>query len=212
MAQQVRRGQVNTVSIFVGGNDFLDELEQVVLSPASATNTGAAISKIEMNAENNMTTAVQTLMLANPGVNLVLYTLPDVTQLPAVKLESQYLGASAILSQTSSAITTFNAHINALASGNSRIAVVDLATQLASLEQSSAATGSFNLGGTTINTSIPSDAYNHLFLADGVHLGTIGQAAIANDFVQAVDTHFGATTKPLTTTEALRLAKHLPSR
>jgi hypothetical protein len=48
-----------------------------------------------------------------------------------------------------------------------------------------------------------------LFLADGVHLGTIGPSFIADLFAEAIDSTFGAHLAPIGPREVVRFARRV---
>src|SRR5205823_3841623 len=105
-------------------------------------------------------------------------------------------------------IDKFNAKVRALAAEQpTQIAVVDLHGLNASILSQAAASGKFNEGGRSIDVRMPSNDPHSLYLADGVHIGTVGQGLVANLFVQTLDSAFNAGIRPLTPAEILRQAK-----
>src|SRR5262249_55391084 len=103
----------------------------------------------------------------------------------------------------------YNAVITA-AAADPRVALVDLAAATALLASSPPGTVAF--GGTTVDLRTPGDDYHDLFLADGIHLGTIGQSIIAGLFAEAIDTKFGAHLKPISPQQAVRYARRVQFR
>jgi hypothetical protein len=205
LAAEVAKGHVAYASIFVGGNDFLDLLSSVSTGGISIADAPARLAQLEAQAEANVQTAVDRLLSANPSVRLLVATAPDVNELPIVKVAAaQFPTYRPLLADVSTAIQRYNASIETLAAGNSRIALVDLAKASAVLAQEPA---TVPFGGTNIDLSTPGDDYHHFFLADGIHVGTVGQGLIANEFITALDTSFGAHIKPLSANEIVRFAK-----
>jgi phospholipase/lecithinase/hemolysin len=209
LAAQVSKGQVKYAWIFIGGNDFLEVLQGVQNGQIPPAQVPSAVAVAEAVAKANFTTAVNTLLAANPRVKLVVATVPDVALLPLVQEGERLNPASQLLVQaTSNAIQRYNALITATANGNSsRIALVDLAGQSAQLLSAGGATGTASFGGATINLTTPGDNYHDFFLADGIHIGTVGQGIIAADFISAIDSHFGAKVAPLTPQQIIAFAR-----
>ena len=213
LADQVRKGQVNVVTAFVGGNDFLYYLEQNA-SPVSGSSADpvAGVAAVESRAEDNLTTAVRTLEAANPDVKIVLVTLPDVTKLPIVSSSAANAMLKPLLDATSAAVAKYNARIQALAANDPNVAVADLATEYAGLLQQQAASGSVSVGGQAISLTTTGDEYHHFFLADGIHIGTVAQAGLANLIVQTLDSHYNAGINPLSEAEVIKVAKRPPRK
>src|SRR5262249_20189269 len=78
LAAQVARGEVSVVVIFVGGNDFINALNDP--DPA------AALDVVLPRALENYRTAFQTIYAASPRAKLVLVTVPDIRHLPEFDL------------------------------------------------------------------------------------------------------------------------------
>jgi len=211
LSAQVAAGQVKYVSINIGGNDFLDFLNGVQGGSITLAQAPAALAQVETQAAANFTTAVDTLLAASPTVRLVIVTLPEVSALPIVQQEMATLPPQdqAILTATTQAISQYDATIRALAASSPRIALVDLASQTTQLTQLAGASVPF--GGTTISLSTPGDNYHDFFLADGIHVGTVGQGLIANDFVNAIDARFGLKVAPLTPQQIVNFARRVDS-
>lgn len=210
LSAQVAAGQVKYAWIFIGGNDFLDFLHDVQAGSITLAQAPAALGQVETQAAANFTTAVDTLLAASPTVRLVVATLPDVSTLPIVQQELTTLPqAQSLVTDTSQAIGQYNATIQALAASDPRIALVDLASQTTELTQLAGASVPF--GGTSISLATPGDNYHDFFLADGLHIGTVGQGLIANDFVEAIDAHFGTRVEPLTAQQIGAFARRVDS-
>ena len=65
------------------------------------------------------------------------------------------------------------------------------------------------VAGRRIDRLAPGNAPNHLFLADGRHIGTIGQGLIAQRFARAAFVHFGLGIAPLSHREIVAIADSL---
>jgi phospholipase/lecithinase/hemolysin len=211
LSAQVAAGQVKYAWIFIGGNDFLDFLREVQAGSITLAQAPAALGQVETQAAANFTTAVDTLLAASPNVRLVVSTVPDVSALPIVQQELATLPqAKPVAADTSQAIGRYNASIEALAASDPRIALVDLAGQSAELTQLSGSSVPF--GGTSISLATPGDDYHDFFLADGLHIGTVGQSFIANDFLTAIDSHFGARVTTLSSPQIVKFAKRVSTK
>jgi hypothetical protein len=208
LSAEVAAGQVKYAWIFIGGNDFLYYLRNVQSGAVTLAQAPAVLAQVESQAATDFTTAAQTLLAASPTVRLVVSTVPDVSELPIVQHGLAAIPqAQSIVTATSQAIGRYNATIQAVAASDIRIALVDLASQAAQLTQLSG--GSVPFGGATISLATPGDDYHDFFLADGLHIGTVGQGIIANDFLTAVDAHFGARIAPLSSQQIGAFAKRV---
>ncbi len=186
---QVASGRVRYASIFIGGNDFLYYLQAAAASPPSTAVATAQIAQIEANAQKNLDTAVATLLAASPKVKLVVTTVPALAELPIVQAAATTPQAQALVAGADAALDVYNANIRQIAATQPRVALADLAVASSAL---ATAGTSAPFGGTTINLTTPSNTYNSFFLADGLHVGTVGQGIIANTILAALDTKFGA--------------------
>jgi len=209
LANQVRRGQVNLVSIFIGSNDFVRYAATFSpFSPPTDEQVAAGLAKVATRLGDNLTTAVRTLMSANPDVKLAISTLPDLRQLPSVAVLAANPLLKPAIDAVGNAVTAYNTRLKALAAEDpTHIAVVDLNAEFNRVAAVSAATGKLNVGGRSIDVRTPGNDPSHLFRNDGSHIGTVGQGLIANTFVNSVGTAFKVTIKPLRQAEILRQAR-----
>ncbi|HSV14761.1 MAG TPA: SGNH/GDSL hydrolase family protein [Tepidisphaeraceae bacterium] len=196
LAGQIAAGQVKTGLVFVGGNDFI----HAFLSPNPAQN----IPAIPQNLLTNTVTAVSTLLAASPGTNVAVANVFDLSKLPI----TQQLIATGVLTQAqagqvSQLISGYNAALAAAFAGNAHVAIIDVNTVANGLVSSP----TLKIGGQTIDTQTPGDEFHHLFLNDGLHVGTVGQALIANGFISALDTQFSANISPLSEGEIIKIAQ-----
>jgi hypothetical protein len=83
----------------------------------------------------------------------------------------------------------------------------DRSTDMNGLSQQILNSPTFSVGGVTLDRTTPADQYNHLLLADGLHISTVGQGLLANAFVDAADTKFGAGITPLSAAEIIPAAE-----
>jgi hypothetical protein len=169
----------------------------------------ALIAQVEAQDEANFTTAVNTLLAANPNVKVVVATLAEISMVPAARLAALTPQGQVLVAAVSASIARYDALVAAEAS-NPRVALVDLASATSLL--ASSPTGTFTYGGATINLLTPGDDYHDFFLADGIHVGTVGESIIANLFVQSVDSKFGAGLAPISPRLAVRYAQAIGHR
>lgn len=209
LADQVRRNQVNLVWISIGANDLLHYASTFSpISPPSVSDVTSSLAKVESRMEDNLTTAVRTIMAANPNVRLTIANLPSFTTIPAVANLAANPILKPLVDTLGPVVAKYNARIAALAAEQpSQIAVVDLYGLNQTIQTQAAVTGKFSEGSQTIDARTPGDDPSHLYLADGVHIGTVGQGLVANQFIQTIDTAFNAGIKPLRPAEILRQAK-----
>jgi hypothetical protein len=209
LAAQVAQGRVTYAWIFIGGDDLLYLLRDTATGRLPADQALTALSQVETQLATNFTTAVSTLLAASPQVKLVVSTVPDVSLLPLVRVaEAVNLVSGGLVNATGQAIQDYNTLIRNTAAGNRRIALVDLAATAAQLV-AQAPGGTLRFGGTTLDLDRPGDNFHHFFLADGIHVGTVGQGIIADAFVHAVDARFGARLVPLTPRQIIAFAGHI---
>ncbi len=186
LAEQVARGDVGLVVVFIGGNDLIHALQ----SPDPA---GALVGLVpRMTA--NLRVALDTILGASPEVRVVLATVPDICHLPEFRraIEDGDLSTE-LVDAYSAALRTYNSGIKGLAFAPSRIlriALLDL--DLTARLADALAPDHIMVGGRKIDRLIPSNAPDHFFLADERHSGTVGQALMAKLTLEAIKAKFGA--------------------
>jgi hypothetical protein len=209
LATQVAGGRVKYASIFVGGNDFLYYLQAAAANPPSPAVAAQQIAGIETNAQKNLDTAVVTLLSANPKVKLVATTVPGLAALPIVRALATTPQAQALVAGADAALDVYNANIRLIAATQPRVALADLALESSALA-TAGPTASF--GGATISLTTASNNYHSFFLADSLHVGTVGQGIIANTIVAALDAKFGAGVNVFTPGGIVGLARQVQER
>ena len=196
LAAQVARGDVGLVFVFIGGNDFIDAM--------SEPDPEAALREALPRALANYRLAVGTIRAADPDVRLVLATVPDIRLLPefAGPLREGRLPAR-LADACTAAMGRYNAQIRAMAAGDRRVALLDLAlvARLADLVSRDYAV----VAGRRLDRSRPGNSPDRFFLADRRHPGTLAQAELARLFILAVNARFGAGIEPLRDAEILGL-------
>jgi lysophospholipase L1-like esterase len=197
LAQQAAAGEIDYATIFIGGNDFLNTLETLATNPANAQ---SALITTAQNIVTNIETAVGTLLTSSANLKVVVTTLPPVSQLPIVAALVTDAESTAVVQAADAAEIQVNSALTAFAASTQRVAIADFAGASAAFGASS----TLKIGNTKINTTRPGDNPHDLFLADGLHLGTVGQGLLANVFINTIDTSFGAAILPLTNHQILK--------
>ena len=197
LAAQVARGQVRIVCIFIGGNDFINALKAPV--PLDA------LRGVLPRALSNYRAAVETIRSADPQVRLVLATVPDIRNLPefAAPLRDGRL-PQAVADAFTAAIARYNAQVQAIASKDPQIALLDLdlAVKIGDL----VSRDHVHLVGRRLDRIHPSNAIDHFFLADVRHPGTVGHGLLARMLVATLNAKFDAGIAPLREDEIHRFA------
>ena len=199
LAAQVAGGNVTLAFLWIGTNDFRNVLNAPV-PPASLP------PSVVPNAVANFTTALNTVLAANPNVRMVVATTYDEAVLPYVRkrLDAGQL-SQALVDQVSLGIQDYNTQITAIASADHRVAVTDLFGLLEEVM----APDQFSFGGLPMDR-VNSSAQSDHFYVDDLHPGTIGQGLIANAFIDTIDAQFGADAPRLTDAEIFDVAGVVP--
>jgi hypothetical protein len=212
LTAQVASGQVQVAWVFIGADDLLYDLQALATTNSSSLTPSSIPSELTgifAHIGTNTALAVDTLLAANPSAKVVVATLPDVGELPIVRqVTAVFPQAQALLPFVTLATQQYDAQLKATFAGNPRVAIADFASLANSLSQQ-ASGGSFAFGGTTIDVTQPSDNFRHLFLADGIHIGTIGQGLLADLFLRTIDTQFGYRVPLLSPWQIVALAARL---
>jgi hypothetical protein len=172
-----------------------------------------ALGRVVPQAVSNVFIAVGTLLASSPTVNVVVATVPKVSVLPEVKsaIEAGFL-PQALADGVDFAIGAFNQQIRTLAASNPRVALADVDQLVIDIF----APSEFRFGDVMIDRESASNEPTSLFLADGIHAGTVGQGLLANVFANAANAEFETRIRPLSEREILCNAgirpQHLHSR
>jgi lysophospholipase L1-like esterase len=201
LAQQVARGEVGLVWVFLGGNDFIEALR----SPDPQTQLARAADQ----AISNLRIILDTLRAADPDLPILVATVPDVLELPefAAPLRDGRLPRAQAVAATA-ALLRLNENVRALPRRDPHIVVVDLflSQQVARLM----APAELKLAGRRVSREVAGDDYDCLFLADGRHAGTVAQGLIARLFLATVNSRLDAGVRPLTDGEIIEFATRVP--
>ena len=191
LAAQAAAGKVDYGFIVIGGDDFRD-IAAGKADPQAAVTAGVT----------NTVTAARTLLAADPTLRLAVSNVPDITRTPEAQFAlSQNPQLAPLFQQLSGLVDVYNAALAGQFAGDSRVAVVDTN----GLFKHILARPGDVFPGLVFDTQTPGSAPNHLFV-DPVHPGTVGQGLLANAFIDAVDTKFGADVPRLSAGEILAAA------
>jgi hypothetical protein len=178
VAAQVAAGQVATVLLMVGVNDFAiwnGTYAQIYNGTIAGQALTAKINAIVANIRQ----AVETVQQAGP-VTMIVATIVDRASTPAFQTN---FPDPARRQSVTNAISAVNAGIRALAIERGAI-LVDLYNYGATLLQRVDAAGSLLVGNELISVVEIGDEPHHLILGDNEHGGTVGSGLLANFILQ----------------------------
>jgi len=194
LAEQVARGEVSVAIVFIGGNDFVHAL--------ASEHPDKILDQVLRRAIANLDLAVETILKANPRVQVFVATLPNIVELPefAVPVRSGRLSSS-LAASYSQAVGRYNQHIRLMTVMKRRVSLVDLAlaTQLAPRPDPDHVI----VAGRKLDRIHPANAGMHAFLADSRHISTLVQGMLANHVINALNARLDLRLKPLTLREVL---------
>lgn len=206
LERQVRRGVVKYVNILVGGNDYLIYLRNLLTAPVTTQQIVSDLGSIGARVAANVRAAVARLEAANPAARIVLMTLPDVREIPAVRIGAGLIpGSDQVLAAVGSSIDGVNDSLRSLADANPHVAIGDLN---ALFHAAPPGASSFRFGGERIRVNTAGDDFHNAFLADQIHIGTVLQGLVANLFLQT-SARFGIRVSPLGPREIIRFAQQV---
>jgi phospholipase/lecithinase/hemolysin len=198
LAQQVAAGEVNTVVLYVGANDF------AIWNGAYAkiykgTLVDKTLEDYVNSVVSSIATAIDTVRAAGP-VNMIVTNLEDGGANP-----SQF--PDPIKRQlVSNVIVSVNADIRSVVNARSGVALVDLHNAASDPVISSRidlTNGNLMVAGQGISLKTNGDEPHHALLSDG-HFGTVIGCLLANYiFVNPLDSKFGQNIPPFSDEECL---------
>lgn len=197
VAEQVTRGEVGLVVIFIGGNDFI-----------GAVNAADPIAALRITAPRviaNLRRATETILDARADVKVVVVTVPDLGDLPEIRqaIRDGRLSDSLVRS-ASHEVGQLNMAIRGMALELPRVAVADF--DLQSRIAKALAGNVVPVGGRKLLRDSSGDDPNNFFLADGRHAGSVGQGLLARLIVDTINARFQATIPRIDESEILRFA------
>ncbi|WP_158633539.1 SGNH/GDSL hydrolase family protein [Tautonia sociabilis] len=199
LASQIASGEVDLAYVFLGGNDFIEALDP------DRSWSPATMAGIASRAGENLERIVGTLLDASPSARVIVATVPGLRGLPEIR-DRLALGLidRGRLDAASQALRRFNAGLRGLVRRSARVGLADL--ELEARVAEAVLPRFVRVGGRWIDRQEPGNGPGHLFLADGRHVGTVGQGLIAQRFVRSAFVQFGLGIRPLSHREIVALA------
>jgi lysophospholipase L1-like esterase len=204
---QVASGDVDLVTVFVGGNDFRDVF--TVLATQGPAAGVAALQAAVPTVVTNIATATGTILspavlAANPDARVMLTTVPKLSYLPEVRMfVLGFPQLAPFVDAVDQATAALNQYIHAIAAGSGGLAAL---ADFAALTDSWFAQTKLKVGNIEVERNALMDPTNdptRLVLADGLHSGTIAQGLLGNLYVQTANAAFGTTLKELSSHDIL---------
>jgi len=199
LTAQVTSGQVKSILIHIGLNDF-HSWNGTYQAIYDGTLSGAALQAKIDGMVQDMTTAVDTLKVAG-ATKIVITNIAD----PGNSVDFMTKFPDATKRQlVSAAISNVNNAISALATSRS-ITFVDLAAYGTSLLSQVDAQGFLHIGGELIDLKTRGDEPHHMQLGDSVgHVGTVANGLFGNFiFVNPMNSAYQLGVAPFTESEML---------
>jgi hypothetical protein len=187
----VQAGDVELAFLFIGANDYFN----VGASIADGSLAGPALTAWAQGVANNIATAMDTVLSANP-TGMVVAGLPDILRTPAGRAT---FDTPAEIARGNIAVDLVNSLLKPTVLSRGQV-YVDLAT--ASRDADSAP---LVVGGVTIDT-VNAGAAPTFFFQDGRHPAAVGNGLVANMFLSAVNIGYGTSYTPLSDLEILTTA------
>lgn len=213
LLSQLKSGDVDYVVVTAGTADFaqfLNTQAQALVTQGQAGDFANALELVADDVDSNLDEFVREVRKADPNVRVLVATIPKVTGFPGNVPDwatSSPKGQQA-LKQVDRAVAELNAEIRATNRIRGRTAVVDLARQLDPRLQGR---GRLALEYDSVDLSARGTDYHDFFLPDGTHLGTVGQALVANGVVNAINSQHADRLKPIGRTQILAMASLVDS-
>ena len=205
LAQQIAAagGDVNLAWLWIGGNDFRGLFAPEIIQ---APDPGASIQSTVVTLATNVQIAIQTVLAANPQLDVVVANVPDLRALPAIKAAiAQTPELALFVAGVDQGIQAYNAQVAALAAGSDRIALVDAYR----ISQPAAAGLPVQVGSLLLDTNVPGNDLESYFV-DVLHPGTVSQGLLANAFIDAGNAEFHSGIARLSDHEIVAYAAAVP--
>lgn len=197
VAEQVKKGKINVVIIYIGANDFAP---YITPDGYDAIYNGSISDEDLLRKKNRLvadiTTAVE--IIRNAGkVKILLITIPD---------WSNHLGIRAAFplpserERVSNLIHATNTDLEQMAAERG-VATVD--PNIFYQDLYAKGSDEIILEGKRFNAILPSNDPHSVFLDDGVHAGTILNGLFANYIIKAVNTKLGVSLRPFSAKEII---------
>ncbi len=191
---------LDVVTILIGGNDYLAAIESAVSDPS-----GIFEALIETNA--GIISAVQTvvpqLQAANPDLEIVLITTPDIGLTALFRDTIAILPAAdqQLIQQVLDGFTTsLTQQLTAYAQGQG-LGLVNLDDLITNFQANPF------IDGVYVNPNTGGAAFTNMFVGDRFHPGTVAQAILANAIAGQINTFFPGAVTPLGDAEIVAFAR-----
>jgi hypothetical protein len=207
LAQQVARGEVSHVLIWIGDNDFAPwngTYREIYEGKLSSTELQDKINRVIAD----ITTTTDTILDAGPA-QVIIVTVADRGMAP----QEQAVFSDPVRRQrVTEVITQVNDGIRTMAEARN-IVVVDPAQVLASILAKLDKNSALNVGGVSINVTEKGNDPHHMRLDDGDgHPGTVTSGLMANAiFIEPFNNKYKLGVTPLSDKEILEAADISPS-
>jgi lysophospholipase L1-like esterase len=198
VVEQIKKGEVNVVVIFIGVNDFAPYITQDgyqsiydgSLSDADATQkVNGLVADIK--------TAVDVVDAAG-NAHIILVKIPDWGNHLGVQVAFPFPEKRFRVSQ---AVQNANDQLDDVAK-EKNIPIIDPNEFFKSISRNNTGVN-VQLGELTLQRLLLTDDPKNMFLSDGVHLGTVMNGLFANYMIENFNTHLGTHIKPFSTKEIL---------
>ncbi len=201
LAQYVQSGEVTTVIIYIGANDFAPYLYDNAYSAIYHNEISRSeIIEKENNIVANIDTAIDTLQEAG-SPKIFIVTIPDWGNHTAVKvgfpLPHQRYRVSTVINET-------NAKINELAE-RQNVEIIEINEFYHSLRGNDASYH-VRIGDVILEQFLSQNNPRNIFLSDGVHPGTAINGLFANFILNKINPHLANPVDTLTEKEILSVS------
>lgn len=202
LAEEIKKGDVNTVIIALGVNDFAPlAQEEGYEAIYNGTMTDDQIRRKINRLTADMKTIIETLQEASPNVKILLVMIPSWARSTIVQIA---FPIPENRRRVIEAIESTNGELMKLAE-EKKIAIADLSEFDQDIEKR-IRNNNIVIGKVSLNKFVPGDDPRNLYLTDGVHPGTIYNGLMANFVIANLNRKIGTSIKPLSDDEVLEAA------
>jgi lysophospholipase L1-like esterase len=200
LAEQVKRGEVNLVIIYIGANDFAPYITSDGYDAIyNGTISEAALLQKQNRLVADITTAVDTIRQARK-CRILLVKIPDWGNLFGLRVA---FPISEQRKRVSESIAAVNSELDELAEKRG-IATLDPNQFYEEVFRSGGA--EITVGTKKLNAILPSDDPTSVFLEDGVHSGTILNGLFANFMMREMNGKLGTSYRLFSEDELFSIA------
>ncbi len=186
IAQLAGAGELDVIYFSIGNNDFAYYNDGAAIY--NGTIAGQTLqNKIDAYV-NDITTAINTILAANPNMKIILSTTADMGNLP--EWQAQFPDPVKRLRVTT-AIQQANTRVSDLATTRPSITIFDQEEFSEELFSRVDANGNLQIGGELISLTVASDEPHSAVLGDHIHPGTVMNGLLANIIIDKVNIIMG---------------------